>query len=238
MKRIGLVALALAASTSVSLAADMAPAPLAPVWTGFYVGVMAGYGGGDFDYSAVFTDDVGSEASGGASLTSGGGFLGAQIGYNWQMDNMVIGVESDMAWSGIKGNLELSLSSPVSGSMNAGSEVDWFGTTRLRAGWTATPQLLLYATGGVAYGAVTSSYDLSDLGPGAPSDSTSDTQWGWTAGAGFEYAVTERISLKTEYLYVDLASQNLLNTSFSQSSQKIDADTAFHTVKAGVNIRF
>ena len=141
-------------------------------------------------------------------------------------------------------------------NVSAGSEVDWFGTLRLRAGWLITESFLAYATGGAAYGKVKSSYSLAlfagDDGISF-SDSTSETDWGWTLGGGAEYRINEAWSFKAEYLYVDLGSQTLINKSdllsgligsevgldYTNSDRlKISSDTAFHTVRVGVNYKF
>ena len=117
---------------------------------------------------------------------------------------------------------------------------------------------LAYATGGAAYGKVKSSYSIgcwrvrrraSSIGF---SDSTSDNSWGWTLGGGAEYRINEAWSFKAEYLYVDLGSQTLINNNpltdligddlpddiEISDRLKISSDTAFHTVKVGVNYKF
>ena len=229
---------------------------VAPVtdWTGFYVGVHGGFGGGTFDYPMNLTTgefDGGEETfenldyDFGADITSSGFFGGVQAGWNWQMDSIVLGVEGDIALSDITGELEI-YSDTADASIRGGSTVDWFGTARLRAGFLVTPELLLYGTGGLAWGSVTAEYDI-DLEPFASlSDDTSESQMGWTIGAGFEYQVTDNISLKTEYLYVDLGEAELLDIDVidelggppGYSDLTIDQDITFHTVKAGLNFRF
>jgi outer membrane immunogenic protein len=267
------------ALTSYANAADIAPEPVMD-WTGFYLGVNAGLAGGDFDYDLDYdflrdydpqfsaNEDYSAYGRGDFSLDSSGLLAGGQIGYNWQADQFVFGAEADFQWTGLEGdldgNIELGSSldtpfDPLGASVSAGSEVDWFGTLRLRAGWLITDQFLAYATGGAAYGKVKSSYSVSayagDLGGISFSDSTSETDWGWTLGAGAEYRINEAWSFKAEYLYVDLGSQTLLNESsllsgvigsdctvvdcYSDSDRlKISSDTAFHTVRVGVNYKF
>lgn len=270
MKRFLLVTAAVLMLPAASaVAADMAypvkaPAVVMPPvfsWTGFYVGVHGGYGGDKFDYPFyAYADPSFGEAEsfdidGSASLNSSGFFGGAQIGYNYQFsNNFVLGAEADIAWSGIEGELNAGGNLYVdeeflgSASLSAGSEVEWFGTIRARAGY-AWDTLLLYVTGGAAYGKVKSHGSISvtsdELPDGGFSESisTSDTQWGWTIGAGFEYAIAGTAwTLKTEYLYVDLGSQNLF--SYAESGELGDfgaglsVDTKFHTVKAGLNYKF
>ena len=192
-------------------AADVAPA--VPDWTGFYVGINGGYGGGTFDFPMNIDADIGDytlDYDFGADLTASGFFGGLQAGYNWQMDQMVLGVEGDLSVSNVQGKLEL-YSDTANASISGNAEVDWFGTARLRAGYAATSNLLIYATGGLAWGSVTSGYD-ADLGSlGNFNDSTTNSHMGWTLGGGVEYAVTDHISFKTEYLYVDLGKQKVMN---------------------------
>lgn len=237
MNRLLLSAAAIAALTLPATAADIAVPEYAPApvvvedvfdWTGFYAGVHGGFGGGEFEYD-LSGDDPAFSAD--ASLDSSGFFAGGQLGFNWQAGQWVFGAEADIAWSGIEGDLEIDIDELGEGE--AGSEVNWFGTGRLRAGFLPTERLLVYATGGVAYGDVESFIEIDGL----LDESTSDTQVGWTAGGGFEYAVTNNITLKTEYLYVDLGDQELFEGDLGGIAEgvSVDSDTSFHTIKAAVN---
>jgi outer membrane immunogenic protein len=265
---------AIIALTSYANAADIAPAPVLD-WTGFYVGVNAGLAGGDFDYDLNYdflrdydtldsSEDYSATGRGAFDLNSSGLLAGGQLGYNWQVEQFVFGGEADFQWTGLEGNFDgnIDLSSSLDPSataglnLSAGSEVDWYGTLRLRAGWLITDSFLAYATGGAAYGKVKSGYNLglNAFGEGIEfSDSTSDNSWGWTLGGGAEYRINESWSFKAEYLYVDLGSQTLLNDSTSlgdlippiidadytdSDRLKISSDTAFHTVRVGVNYKF
>ncbi|WP_245576787.1 outer membrane protein [Kaistia adipata] len=150
--------------------APVVEAPAAFNWTGFYVGVHGGIGGGDFDTS--FVNDAGDYAVD-WSDNAFGGFGGAQVGYNWQFaPNWVVGAEADLAASGIKASFE-----ERQGDFSYGLEakIDWFGTLRGRLGY-AFDNLLVYGTGGAAYGDVKASVYKS----GEPDNghSISDTRWG------------------------------------------------------------
>lgn len=237
-------------SAGLSHAADVADTATAD-WSGFYVGIQGGYGGGTFDYPMNIKTDFqpvsNLDYDFGADLTAGGFFGGLQGGWNWQMDRLLLGIEGDISLADINAEAEL-YSKTAEASVSGGSTVDWFATARLRGGYLANPDLLLYATGGLAWGSVSASYDIDLNGFGSLDDSTSKSQMGWTLGGGFEYAVTHNISLKTEYLYVDLGSARLLKedlggTGAGQANRgsttlKIDQDVSFHTVKAGINYRF
>lgn len=254
MKNILLAGVALVALPVAASAADMSYPVKAPVvaavpvftWTGFYIGANVGYGGGDFDYPyalSVFGAGIGGDAS----LNSSGFFGGGQIGYNYQFDGgVVIGVEADFQWSGIDGNLDANATlfdgadALGAAAIDAGSEIDWFGTIRARLGY-GWDRALLYVTGGAAYGKVSTSIDAAitdfDTVIGV-SGSTDDTQWGWTVGGGLEYALTDNWSFKTEYLYVDLGSQEAFAYNDGVVAASMDVDTKFHTIKAGLNYRF
>jgi outer membrane immunogenic protein len=163
-----------------------------------------------------------------------GGFLGGgQIGYNWQFaGNFVAGVEADIqglaasrGWSSAPNATPLlGVGAPLNPDfwatqMSAFKSLDYIGTVRGRIGYLFTPTLLVYGTGGLAYGGVNSSLDILSVpvGPlpfGAPGHYTpmigsaafSDTRVGWTAGGGLEWMFMPNWSAKVEYLYYDLGS--------------------------------
>ncbi len=230
MKRL-LSVVTLLATTTAAGAADLAMAypvkavaVVAPVfsWTGFYLGANAGYGGGSFDIS---WPAVGRYPSGYANDNASGFFAGGQIGYNYQFaNNVVIGIETDLQWSDVGTSRQVSMTGLPASYQNVQNTVDYFGTVRARMGY-AFGTFLPYATGGLAYGKVSRSVTAVD----GYVANTNDTPVGWTLGAGAEYAFTPNWTLKTEYLYVDLGS-----ATFSDRS----LNTAFNTLKAGVNYKF
>ena len=187
MKKILLSSVALLGLSAGAFAADLpsrrAPAPViaaVPVftWTGFYLGVNAGYGWNDSDSITL---------SNGAVITSvddsEGGFVGgAQAGYNYQIGSFVVGVEGDIQYADFGG---ASYVIPGVGTFDDNSD-DWFGTVRARAG-VAFDRALIYATGGFAF---------------------ADDRNGWTVGGGLEYAITNNLSAKVEGLYVNLDEQD------------------------------
>jgi outer membrane immunogenic protein len=208
----------------------VAPAP-AFSWTGFYIGINGGYGGNELNYPFQ-APVVGS--SGEASLTSSGFLAGGQLGYNWQTGPWVFGVEADIQWSNIKGELDAVAGTPLGAlSLSAGSELEWFGTARGRIGY-AWDRLMVYATGGFAYGSVKTDLNANGGTLGSFAFSTDNNKTGWTAGAGFEYAVTPSVSLKTEYLYLDLGE----DTVFASAPFTMSENTTVHLVRAGLNWRF
>jgi outer membrane immunogenic protein len=198
-------------------AADLTyePAPVveaAPVfnWTGFYLGVHAGAAIADGDYS------VGGFDVGGDNST---GFIGGvQAGYNWQFDSLVIGAQTDFAYTSAK-------ISDNDGAASFENKLEWLGSTTARVGY-AVDNFLVYGKGGIAYGQ--SELKLSD-----GINSVDDSKWhvGWTLGVGAEYAFTQNITGLIEYDYVDLGSEDYFDNG-------INADLTTHVIKAGLNYKF
>lgn len=259
MKKFAISVAALAISTGSALAADLPsrkaapilppPPPPAPIWTGFYVGLNAG--GTWADSSATVTslpllpgaEVLAGLASGGLSGNSSGGFIGGgQIGYNYQFyNNFVIGVEADiqgLAKSSGNGQLNTFVN-PVWTNVSVNGSLDYFGTVRGRLGWLFTPTLLIYGTGGFAYGGVTlnsSVYQSFGNFAGLGSSSFSDTLTGWTAGGGVEWMFLPNWSAKAEYLYTDLNSGG--TTGFWGYNYGYHRHPQINTVRAGVNYHF
>lgn len=240
MKKFLLATVALAALSAPAMAADLATkypvkaVAVIPVfsWTGFYIGANAGYGGDKFTFDSTDVYSYGYGES--LSLNSSGFFAGGQVGYNYQFANsVVIGVETDLQWSGIEGKYSQSY---YGYSEEFGASVDYFGTIRARLGY-AFDRFLPYITGGAAYGKTKITDNYTNYY--GVSNSSSSTNWGWTIGGGVEYAITNNWTFKTEYLYVDLGSTDL-NDDLSGYSyySNTSVDTKFHTVKAGVNYKF
>lgn len=249
-------ALAVAALATLSLAPVCAPAFAAdlatkypikalptPVfsWTGFYIGGNVGYGGGDPSGDGFATSAGALAGYGVGSITSSGFIAGGQAGYNYQFaNNVVVGLETDLQWSGIKGQAALTTltgAGALSNVANASAGVDYYGTIRARLGY-AIDRFLPYVTGGVAYGRPTFSGYAYD-GAGVASFSSAATNWGWTLGAGGEFAVTNNWTVKAEYMYVDLGSMDYaFYDSVNATAYAGSVDSKFHTMKAGINYKF
>lgn len=269
-KRLLLLGAACLVSTGAA-AADLTVIEPAPIyvepaydWTGFYVGINGGYGGGVFEHPfqlngpaeivpALVEPGPGQIvlATGSADVTAGGFVGGVQAGYNWQFDeNFLIGLEADIQASTIDGRVSFEVTDEtgaiVDGTLSAdlGTRLDWFATIRPRIGWV-NDQFVVYATGGLAWGQTTSSIhaDLSGMMEAEPFDeSITNDRFGWTVGAGIEYALTDNITFKTEYLYTDLGSEQILDVDFGGDDVpytfSADSAVAFHTVRAGLNFQF
>jgi outer membrane immunogenic protein len=184
------------------------------------------FAGNDPNTICVFSGCLaGGTPVGPASYNLKGVTGGIQAGYNWQVDpRWVVGLETDFNGSGIRGggNNVSNFSAGTVQTITANQSIKWFGTVRARLGWLATDALMFYGTGGFAYAKVDENvtYANSDAGVGfnnnpfgvqcgaanstCMSGSSARTAVGWTLGAGAEYAVTQNVSLKAEYLYVSL----------------------------------
>jgi len=192
-------------------------------WTGFYIGLNAG---GFFDDGSSLTPSGLFPANYGASplLVSGGnqsGFTGGgQIGYNWQADHAVFGLEADFNFiDRSNGTLTVTGLPPTPFGFGAAPNIfhsalgrsDFFGTVRGRIGysWNRT---LLYLTGGLAYtdgGHPSATFTNAD-GVQYANFTTSSRSVGYTVGAGLEYAWTNNWSVKAEYLFVDFGGSRTL----------------------------
>jgi outer membrane immunogenic protein len=253
-----LASLAALAATSAT-AADLPRKTVAPVfaaepvhsWTGFYVGVNAGYAW-SADKNVNFApgaDPVGAVAgvlaAGQLPRTLGidaKGFMGGiQFGYNHQFAGtaFVAGLEADFQYADVRGGA--SFTNPlVPTFLQANSRLQYFGTVRGRLGFAVTPSFLLYATGGLAYGQV--KYDGFGTGPGVfVTTESSKTHFGWTLGVGGEYAFTRNVSMKLEYLYYDIGKSSGQSSPFQGgpfSTLAFERKNTGHIARIGLNYRF
>ena len=246
---------------------------LVPVynWTGFYVGGNAGYSWGrsrsDVSYfntvtGAAIVPPAGSVTGG--SFDMDGAIAGGQIGYNWQVNNAwVWGLEADAQWSDERGSTAFRCAAtPVIGgtcipgitflppgvtgtNLALDQSLEWFGTVRGRVGWLPSPEVLLYATGGLAYGEIKTTATLSGVTPAAVAvaalGSSSQTRVGWTVGAGVEGAIGGNWTAKLEYLYMDLGSTSFGPLTLAPASQigaNVNSDFTDHILRVGLNYRF
>lgn len=205
LRKLLLATVAVAAFATTASAADMAarmPTKAVPYvsaaynWTGFYVGANVGYGW------ARASNDAG--ASGSMNGVIGGG----QIGYNWQMNNLVLGVEADFQGSGERASGTGTLTAPAPLGIFGVNETDrvrYFGTVRGRLGF-AWDRTLLYVTGGYAYTNIGADVSAT-VGGVTTTASSNTTKSGYTVGAGLEYAFAGPWSVKAEYLYIDTGNQ-------------------------------
>jgi len=215
-KTMMVAAAALMASFGAAAAADLggyrgstkdAPVAYGPArsWAGLYVGASVGYAWGE-----------------GEQLTEGtlktdldGAVYGAQIGYNFQRDNVVYGVEASFNGANLEG-------SEFGGAVT--SELDWYATAVARLGYSFD-DMLVYGFGGVAWG---------DVKLGFVGFESEETHVGWTAGLGVERALSDNFSLRLEYAHVDLGTED----HFKAECDGCEGSAEFDVVKVGVNYKF
>ncbi len=269
MKKLLLSAAALALSATVAAAADLpyrkAPVfvpPPPPLWTGFYVGLNAGYTWSESNSFTLPATDTGllgfgyGEMLGAIPNTqqiSNNGFIGGgQIGYNYQFnDKFLVGLEADIAGiAGSSGNTSYFWPGSATWAptgINQTSGLDYLGTVRGRVGYLFTPTFLLYATGGLAYGQANLSltaYGPTWATPMFGAQTFSDTRVGWTVGGGVEWMFMPHWSAKLEYLYYDLGSAQTPAIIYAYgAASNISSIAAQHrfdgnVVRVGVNYHF
>jgi outer membrane immunogenic protein len=275
MKKILLSSVALLGLTAGAMAADLpsrrAPAPYVAVpvftWTGFYIGANAGYG---FDtgsnsngaFAVGPATGTGRTLSGplapyngtvvpGATGSTDGFVGGGQIGYNYQIGNIVVGIEADAQYADLAGNRSgvTALAPAVAGFAGAVGNrggIDWFGTVRGRVGY-AWDRLLVFGTGGFAYG--DGSDTCNSTFAAGRCTGNNGLRTGWTAGGGVEYAFTPNLTGKLEALYVNLdrnsASSRYVGDFVAAGAVtpvfvngRRSRDDEFVVVRAGLNYKF
>ncbi len=193
------------------------------IWQGFYYGLSAGFG---FGQSSLFSDLDDSPA---LATTEPSGFVGSvTAGYNWQIGSgAVFGVEGDL------GLMDVTADDTIAsdGSVFKTQLGPLWGTVRARLGMLLTDRMLVYATGGAAFMQV----DEISLGTtGGDTSLTDDFRAGYVVGAGAEYALSENMSIKAEYLYMDFGSL----AGVSATGGDLSIENEVQLVRAGVNFKF
>lgn len=209
-------------------------------WIGFYVGANGGMGRGTYQQ-----DNTGAVGD----ISQKGWIFGGQAGYNYQLGSWVLGVETDFQLSHIGGSQSVDLCpgcGPFSVVETQDVSMPWFGTLRGRVGYAIMPQLLLYGTGGLAYGKVktTDTVAYSYSSPwfsynGASTVANSHFAVGWSLGGGLEYALNDKWSVKGEYLHLDLGDYSSTYTPCSGCGSYTSHSHATDDIfRVGLNYRF
>jgi outer membrane immunogenic protein len=213
--KLGLAAVMLTSASAASEGADVSGAPAylpppAPIpfvynWTGFYAGAHVGVG---------WSDDN-------AGLIGGG-----QVGFNYQINQWVLGIEGDLAGTTIKDSVSATVAGPgavITG--NAEASLDWVSTLAPRVGY-AFNNWLVYGKVGGAWGHASGTASAAINGMQVGSISVSETVSGWMLGIGAEYALWDNWTAKIEYNMMDFGNSGPF------------ADDKFNVIKAGINYRF
>jgi len=204
--------LVVASTLSTTRAADFEPAqPSSPMhdWSGFYGGVHAGYVWGDFDYS-------GGAFGASTNVTPEDGLFGLLVGYNYQMETFVIGIEGDSAISYANDRRTVGAAVPVP----VRGDIDALFSLRARLGF-AMDNVLVFGTAGAG---------LLETKTRAPGFVSEDTHWGFVIGGGVEWALNDTWSVRSEYLYGDFERENV--------GGGISLDPDIHVVRAALIWKF
>jgi outer membrane immunogenic protein len=211
------------------------PAVAAFSWTGCYIGAHAGYGWGQKKWSFPET---------GFEFTShdvDGPLVGGQIGCNLQQGQWVFGIEGQASWADIDGSSSIAFGTigdfPLDASFH--SKTDIVGTIagRLGLAFGATGQTMVYAKGGLAFAHDKHSM-VGTFGPisiEVPSEKY--MRWGWMVGGGLEHAFNNNWSIKGEYNYMHLGSENVSFCTVAACGD-FRIKQHLHVVKFGINYRF
>lgn len=249
-------------------------------WSGFYIGGHLGYGfqSGDDDETILFDnnldgtfDNTVNTAAGANAFSPGfcGGAAidgtvasgckgdddgidaGVRAGYDWQFGNFVIGGLLEASYVDISDSVSGFSTTPASYTFSR--DLNFLGAARARAGFAAD-NLLFYATGGVAYGDVDHTFTTTNSVNSFTSDSDDSGLWGWQAGGGAEYRLSDSLSLGVEYIYTSLDDgdyvvragpgtapatnpfllANASGTDLTREDDRFD----FHTVRATLSYHF
>src|SRR5262252_6529712 len=215
--KLGLAAAMLASTSAVSEGGDVErsqayrppPTPIPFAWAGFYAGAHAGVGWSDGDSSG-----------------SGGVIGGGQIGFNYQINQWVLGVEADLSGTTIKDSASATVVGPgavLTG--NAQASLDWVSTLAPRIGYAFDRWLVYGKVGGAwAHGSGTVGASINGMPVG--SISVGQTVSGLMLGIGAEYALWDNWTAKVEYNMMDFGNDGPF------------ADSKFNVLKAGINYRF
>jgi outer membrane immunogenic protein len=216
---VGLSASALAADLPRRTSAPYAPAPVPSMvtavpsftWSGFYAGLHAGY----------VWSQIETRAPQALSVDGDGLMLGAQAGFNAQFGAIVAGVEGDISWTDVGG-------STSANGTTLHADLDWLATLRGRLGFSFD-RALVYGTGGFAFGDTNYRVDS-----GGVAGSNSDLSTGYAVGAGVEWAFTNNLTAKAEWLYYDLGRDTVRDGTGLDHRVENDGNLG----RLGVNVKF
>jgi outer membrane immunogenic protein len=196
-------------------------------WTGFYVGANGGFGWANGGNIRIDDPINGPFAIG---VKSGTGFIGgAQVGWNLQSDVLVSGIEADLQYASIRSSVNWGPYGFL--GVSSGARAEYFGTLRVRSGFTVDG-MFFFLTGGLAYGGLNSS----------PLGGAARLNVGYALGAGVEYAFADHWTTKVEALYINVGNSNSRTTSITNGGN-VYPITAFSgngggLIRVGLNYKF
>jgi opacity protein-like surface antigen len=238
-------------------AADVTiPSPSTYNWTGLYAGVTAGAAFGQYDadtsanVSRYFTSSAvgGINAAGAETVRPVGFATGIEGGYNWQTGSWLLGVEGDLQALNLQGSTSGSSAVPFRGitsefAITSYGDASWLFTARPRIGFVAPNHWLFYASGGVALTELQADFSFVDVGMhvgGAESGRIDTTKIGYVIGAGIEAPLTDRLSVKADYVHVGFGATPGVSTANTIPGQGFihSGDLSADILRAGLNYHF
>lgn len=207
------------------------PAPyVVPVynWNGFYIGGHVGWGRTESSWSETFTGLSGDNSE--------NGFLGGgQIGYNWQFNNILLGIEGQISATDLSASRTFG-PNVIGDTMTASADLNWIASLTGRLGFTAN-NWLFYMKGGGAWADVDANATVNIVGSGTFTGARSDTRSGWTIGGGAEWGFAPNWSALLEYQFYDFGDRSF-TPALAPAGTNLTVESDIHTVKLGVNYRF
>jgi len=226
-------------------------------WTGLYIGANAGYAWGRFSTDTVFTDASLGVPVGPVLLASNSssrldrGFVGGTAGYNWQLGDWLAGIESDLQFSHQRAPTMAACDTTICNSgfpgldtpvtTNVSHNLDWFGTLRGRAGALIGPDMVAYATGGLAFGEIEHIGVIAPISTGNDYFISRSMRGGWTAGGGIEARLGGNMTGKVEYLHMDFGRYSALATNIGNLTPvnvSFNSHISEDLVRLGLNYKF
>ena len=218
IKAVSLATVAYSAiAANIALAADLPPPPPPMVeirdstydWSGAYIGALIGVGSADNTYVPIGAADP---------QIAGSGLLGGiMVGYNYQMDNMVAGVEADGMFTGIH---------PENSADGVDQKLTYLATIRARLGY-AHDNTLFYGTAGIGF--MGSKFHILPA-----NETVKKNHIGFVVGGGMEHAFTQNFILRAEYLYGRFGKKNYV---YTPGTVKTGMDN-LHIARAGFAYKF
>jgi len=246
MRRIVIVAVASLIAAGRAWAADLPvrtgppPAyyPVATIydWGGGYIGINGGYAFGQSEWGSDPLNPSSNSSTGNFHVN--GGMVGGTMAVSGQFGAFVLGVEGDFDWQGVRGTsgstfctsliTSTAVGAPAAG-LNCKTASNWLGTFRARYGY-AWDRVLFYGTAGGAGANVETALN------GLPYQN--NAEWGWTVGAGLEWAVAENWTFKVEYLFVDLSGNATCNHGYSCGYDVAAASATASAINSSSSVKF
>ena len=193
-------------------AAAVVEAPAENTWAGLYVGIHGGWNWAETGEDGVFGDS-----------SMEGFVIGGQAGYNWQVNNIVFGIEADGSY--VDNDDDGEFGDPATGIFAFGVEQSYLASVRGRVGF-GFDKFLVYGTGGAAF----TGLDF-DLG----TDEDEANYFGWVAGGGVEYAITNNVTVGVEYLHYEFGDESIGD---SVLADDVDIDLSNDVVRGRLNVKF